>query len=127
MPEIDGLDSLQDKALTPDKKDQLVRQIQSEIESLNGVLRQQGAPAAVLEAAKRNKNSLQGLVNKILSKKGVITPTETNDAIDAMAKAKRERLESDFSTTVRRVAIVAGILIGAYLAWRYVKKLNQNG
>jgi hypothetical protein len=80
-----------------------------------------------LEAAKRNKNSLQGLVNKILAKKGVITPTETNDALEAMAKAKRERLESDFSTTVRRFAIVAGLLIGGYLAWRYVKKLNQNG
>ena len=127
MPEVNGIDTLQDKALTPDKKDQLVKQIQSEIDSLNRILREQGAPAAVLEAAKRNKNSLQGLVNKILSKKGVITPTETNDALDAMAKAKRERLESDFSTTVRRFAIVAGLLIGGYLAWRYVKKLNQNG
>ena len=127
MPEVNGLDTLQDKALTPDKKDQLVKQIQSEIDSLNRILREQGAPAAVLEAAKRNKNSLQGLVNKILANKGVITPTETNDALDAMAKAKRERLESDFSTTVRRVAIVAGLLIGGYLAWRYVKKLNQNG
>jgi parvulin-like peptidyl-prolyl isomerase len=127
MPEVNGLDTLQDKALTPDKKDQLVNQIQSEIDSLNRILREQGAPAAVLEAAKRNKNSLQGLVNKILAKKGVITPTETNDALEAMAKAKRERLESDFSTTVRRFAIVAGLLIGGYLAWRYVKKLNQNG
>jgi hypothetical protein len=127
MPEVNGIDTLQDKALTPDKKDQLVKQIQSEIDSLNRILREQGAPAAVLEAAKRNKNSLQGLVNKILSKKGVITPTETNDALDAMAKAKRERLESDFSTTVRRFAIVAGLLIGGYLAWSYVKKINQNG
>jgi F0F1-type ATP synthase delta subunit len=127
MPEVNGLDTLQDKALTPDKKDQLVNQIQSEIDSLNRILREQGAPAAVLEAAKRNKNSLQGLVNKILAKKGVITPTETNDALEAMAKAKRERLESEFSTTVRRFAIVAGLLIGGYLAWRYVKKLNQNG
>jgi parvulin-like peptidyl-prolyl isomerase len=127
MPEVNGLDTLQDKALTPHKKDQLVNQIQSEIDSLNRILREQGAPAAVLEAAKRNKNSLQGLVNKILAKKGVITPTETNDALEAMAKAKRERLESDFSTTVRRFAIVAGLLIGGYLAWRYVKKLNQNG
>lgn len=114
-----------DMALTPDKREALVYQIQKEIEQINETLRKQGAPKAVLEAARRNKDSLQAIVNKILAKKGVITPDETNSTLDAISKSKKERLESDYSTTLKRVAVLGSLLIAAWVALHFIKKSKQ--
>lgn len=115
-----------DMALTPDKKKELAKELQLEINAINEAIRTGGATGAVLETVRQNREKLQGLVNKILSKKGVVTPQETNDALDAVEKSKRQRLASGYSLTLRKVAIAATVLIIAAWAFYYIKKVKSS-
>ncbi len=115
-----------DMALTPEKKKELAKEVQLEINAINEAIRTGGATGAVLETVRQNRDKLQSLVNKILSKKGVVTPQETTDALDAIDKSKRERLAGGYSLTLRKVAIAATVLIVAAWAFYYVKKVKSS-
>lgn len=113
-------------ALTPDKKQELAKELQLEINAINEALRTGGVTGGVLESVRQNREKLQALVNKILSKKGVVTPQETNEALSAMDASKRQRLAGGYSLTLRKVAIAAAVIIVAGWAYYYIKKVKSS-
>lgn len=116
----------QDMALTPDKKNELARELQLEIDAINQAIKNGGVAGGLLESARQNREKLQALVNKILSKKGVVTPQETNEALDAVEASKRKRLAGGYSLTLRKVAIAAAVIIVAGWAYYYIKKVKSS-
>lgn len=114
-----------DKALTPEKKEQLAKELQLEINAINESIRTGGVTGAVLEGVRQNREKLQAIVNKILTKKGVVTPQETNEALDAVEKSKRDRLAGGYSLTLRKVAIGLAVVVVAGWVYYYFKKVKQ--
>jgi len=115
-----------DKALTPDKKQILIGQVELEIENINKAIRQGGLPSGVLEAVKANRDSLQGVLNRLFEKKGVITPQETNKTIFSLDKSKNDRLQIDFQRNMKRVAIFVGLLLALVIGYTlYTKSKNR--
>jgi len=100
-----------DMALTPEKKQLLVGQVELEIENINKAIRDGGLTSGVLEAVKSNRDSLQKVLNKLFEKKGVITPQETNSTLFAIDKSKNERLQTDFKRNMKRVLLFGGLLL----------------
>lgn len=120
------MDISPNQALTPNKKQTLIDEIQNEL-----VLSTQAAtdpnqgvvPISILEKAKRD---LQDLLNKFLEKKGIITPSETADAIDKINASKRARLQQDYILGIKKGTFfligVALVAIGGYI---YYKKRSK--
>ena len=109
--------------LTPDKKSLLVDEINQELNSINQAIKVGGANAGNYTAMQSSKTLLQNILNDLFSKKGVITPDETNKALDTINESKKSRLQSDFygsitKSTIYLVAFV-GVAIGIYF---YTKK-----
>jgi hypothetical protein len=115
-----------DKALTPEKKDLLIGQVQLEIENINNSIRSGGLGSGVLEVVKTNRDSLQGVLNKLFEKKGVITPEETNKTIEAIDKSKKARLEKDFNQGIKRALIIFSLILVAGVGYSYyIKSKNK--
>lgn len=115
-----------DKAITPEKKQLLVGQVELEIENINKAIRDGGLPSGVLEAVKANKLALQGVLNKLFEKRGVITPSETNSTIEAIENSKTARLQSDFKRNIKRIGVFVGLLVVLGIGYSlYMKSKNK--
>ena len=115
-----------DKALTPNKTQYLVEQIKGELDNTQSAIQNSDLSVASLSLIDTAKNELQNVLNKFLEKKGVITPSETSDAIQKMNALKKARLEQDYILGLKKgtwfmIAIV-GLSIGAYF---YYKKISK--
>jgi hypothetical protein len=115
-----------DKALTPNKTQYLVQQMKDELDSTQNAIQNSDLSMSSISLIDTAKNQLQTLLNKFLEKKGVITPSETAEAIEKMNALKRARLEKDFVLGIRKgtwfmIAIV-GLSVGAY--FYYKKRAN---
>ena len=82
-----------DQILTPDKKDLLVKQIQAELDSVSVAINQGKYGEAALGLLNKNQQKIQDLLNSLLTKKGVVTPQETNNALDILNTSKKNRLQ----------------------------------
>lgn len=108
---------------TPEKKGALIQEVENEIVKLDDALRRKSLGASALKLVKENRDKLQTLLTLLFEKKGVVTPQETDDVLEAIGNAKRSRLETQFymgmkSSTVYFIAVI-GIGIGLYY---YMKK-----
>ncbi len=112
--------------LTPDKKDVLVNQIKAELSSVSDAINSGQYGQAAMDLLKKNTDKLQGVLNDLLSKKGVVTPTETNNTLDILNTSKKERLQGDFVGGIKMgtIYLVGGILaiVGVYFL---VKKYSK--
>jgi hypothetical protein len=115
-----------DKALTPEKKNLLVGQIELEIENINKAIREGGLDTGVLEAVKANKIKLQNVLNRLFEKRGVITPQETNNALNAIEDAKKSRLQSDLKRNLKRIAVFGSLALALYVGYKVYTK-SKNG
>ena len=79
-----------------------------------------------MELLKKNTDRLQGVLNDLLSKKGVVTPNETDATLDILNTSKKQRLEGDFVGGIKMgtIYLVGGILaiVGVYFL---VKKYSK--
>jgi hypothetical protein len=99
-------------ALTPDKKGLLLEEIKSEIDSLSKSLKEKRYNDAAYLILQNAKDSLQKTLDTLLAKKGVITPAQSNDALDKINSAKKTRLEQDYSLGMKRTTLIAvGLLV----------------
>jgi hypothetical protein len=108
---------------TPEKKGALIQEVENEIVKLDETLRKKALGASALELVRENRNKLQTLLSLLFEKKGVVTPQETDDILDALGTAKRSRLESQYymgmkASTIYLIAFL-GIGLGVYF---YMKK-----
>ena len=114
-----------DKALTPEKKNLLIGQVQLEIDNINNALKSGGLGSGVMQVVKSNRDSLQGLLNKLFDKKGVITPEETTKTLDAIDKSKRDRLEKDFKVGIKKALIFFGVILVLGVGYSYYIKSRR--
>lgn len=112
--------------LTPDKKDTLVNQVQAELNEVSDALNSGQYGQAATELLKKNTDRLQGVLNNLLSKKGVVTPSETDATLDILNTSKKQRLEGEFVGGIKMgtLYLVGGILaiVGVYFL---VKKYSK--
>jgi hypothetical protein len=98
--------------LTPEKKDVLVNQIKAELNEVSDAINSGQYGQAAMDLLKKNTDKLQGVLNDLLSKKGVVTPNETNNTLDILNTSKKERLQGDFVGGIKMgtVYLVGGII-----------------
>jgi len=112
------LNKLENRALTPEKKSLLVDEINIELKNINDSLYKGGTNEAKKTAIQSSKDVLQGVLNDLFNRRGVITPEETNKALSAIKEAKKARLQSDFYSSIKTSTIVLvgfiGVAIGIY-------------
>ena len=108
----------QDKALTPDKKQVIVDELQNEILNIGKAIKEKKYGTAVFGVIQQKQVELQNILNKFLEKKGIITPSETNNALNILNTSKRARLEQDYYGGIKKTTwylIGLGVIgIGAY-------------
>lgn len=110
---------------TPDKKDSLVSQIKAELESVQSSIDKGKYGEAAFGVLQKNQIKLQNLVNGLLAKKGVITPDETNNSIDILAQSKKDRLQDDYTTGVKRGTFyLLAFGVAAVATYLIVKKIR---
>jgi hypothetical protein len=106
---------LEGQILTPDKKSMLADELKKELDSLNKTIAIGGITAGQKQAVEASKAAVQKVLNNILSKKGVVTPDETDDALKKIDEAKKARLQNDFYSSIKSygtyilIALAAGI------------------
>lgn len=120
------MDIQKDQALTPEKKQLLVEQIKSELSQIGSSIKQRQYGSAAFMLLQQSQQDLQNILNKILDKKGVITPSETNNALDVLGTAKKARLEEEYIMGMRKATfylVAFGILsVATYLLIKRKKK-----
>ena len=79
--------------LTPNKTQTLSDTISTELNNLNNLLSFGQIGTAQKKLATDSKNQLQGLLNNLLQKKGVVTPDETDAALNAIDAAKKSSIK----------------------------------
>jgi hypothetical protein len=108
----------QDKAITPDKKQILVDELQNEILKIGTAIKEKKYGTAIFGIIQQKQVELQDILNKFLEKKGIITPSETNNALNVLSSSKRARLEQDYYGGIKKTTwylIGLGVIgIGAY-------------
>lgn len=116
----------QNQALTPNKTQYLVQQMRDELDSAQSTIQNSDLSVSSISLIDTARNQLQEILNKFLQKKGVITPSETAEAIEKMNALKRARLEKDFVLGIRKgtwfMIAVIGLSVGAYIY--YKKRAN---
>ena len=116
----------QDQALTPEKKQLLIDQIKNEILLVSDSIKQKKYGTAAFTIIQQKQSDLQSLLNNILDKKGIITPSETNNALDKLNQSKRARLEKGFYMGIKKSTLMligfAIVGVGAYILIKKSKK-----
>lgn len=109
--------------LTPEKKSLLVDEINQELNSINKAIKIGGDKAGNFKAMQSSKTLLQSILNDLFTKKGVITPDETNKALDTINESKKARLQSDFYGSITKSTIYFVAFVGvAIVIYFYTKK-----
>lgn len=90
--------------LTPDKKYLLIDELRQELSKLgNFSITQDSGKVVNIQA------ELKSLLEKLINKKGVVTPSETDVILEKIGEAKKARLGNEFSTSMRRAVVYLGI------------------
>lgn len=107
---------------TPDKKGALVQEVENEIVKLDEALRKKSLGASALNLVRENRNKLQALLTLLFEKKGVVTPQETDDVLEALENAKRSRLETQFYLGMKvstiYLIVALGLGVGLYVYYK---------
>jgi len=110
------------QVVTPEKKAVLMEQIKAEIDNVSSQIKEGKYGDAVVKVLDQNQKALKKLLNNLLMKKGVVTPSETDDALNLINKAKKSRLEDDYYMGVKKSTIILFSLIalgGAFYFYKY--------
>lgn len=99
--------------LTPDKKYLLIDELRQELSKLGNFSITQDSGKTV-----NIQTELKTLLEKLINKKGVVTPSETDEILDKIGQAKKARLGSEFSSSMKKAVVYLGIFtavgIGIY-------------
>ena len=109
--------------LTPNKKNLIIDEIKQEMAQVRTAISGLAPSESTTSVLSDNLKKLQGMLDNLLAKKGVITPDETNTTIDAITDSKKARLQKDymFGMTKTTLYVVGALALGIGILW-YVKK-----
>jgi hypothetical protein len=112
----------ENQALTPNKKQYIIDQINGELDSASQSIQEGDLNAITIGGINKAKNELQLVLNKFLEKKGVITPSETADAIEKINTLKKARLQEDYILGIMKATwflVAIGVIgVSAYLYYK---------
>lgn len=110
---------------TPDKKNQLISEVQEELTKLNLSMRR-NYPESFLNKLRGIQKQLADILKELTDMKGVVTPQKTDAVLDAISLSKKTRLQSDYALGVKRSTVIfllfTGVAIGLYI---HMKKRNK--
>jgi hypothetical protein len=110
-------------ALTPDKKQVLIDEIQNEIKNVSDAIKSKQYGGAAISIIQSKQIELQNLLNKFLEKKGIITPNETTNTLSLLDNSKKARLQTDYVKSISNTTWIAvGLLVFGIGAYIYLKK-----
>jgi hypothetical protein len=119
----DELQIKQNQVILPNEKNLLIDAISKELGLLKKDIDDKKVTGAALEAAVRHRDALQNLLNRFLSKKGVITPDETNEALEAMDDSKKIRLQKDYKLGLNRFTFnIVSVIVAGALVYYFIKR-----
>jgi len=120
-------DIVKGQVVTPEKKAVLIDQIKAEIDNVSSQIKEGKYGDAVVKVLDQNQKSLQKLLNNLLMKKGVVTPSETDYALNLINTAKKNRLQEDYVMGIKKSTIVLFSLIalGGAFYWYKYKRGNK--
>ena len=110
------------QVVTPDKQAVLVEKIKTEINNVSSHLKQGKFSGAIIAVLTENQKSLQKVLNNLLLKKGVVTPSETDEALNLINTAKRNRLQENVLGFQRSTIITVSILALGGIAYYIYKR-----
>jgi len=117
------MDVKENTALTPEKKQMLIEEIQREIDEVSQAIKDKKYGVAAFSIIQSKQVELQNLLNKFLEKKGIITPSETTNTLNVINQSKKARLESSYLKSISKTTIVGiAILILGVGTYLYLKK-----
>jgi hypothetical protein len=110
--------------LTPEKKGLLLDEVKSELSNVSDSLSKGQYGKVVTDVLTKNQQTLQGLLDSLMQKKGVITPKETNNALDILNTSKKARLQEDYVMGVKAgtfylISFVLLAGVGFYIYKKY--------
>lgn len=108
---------------TPEKKGALIQEVENEIVKLDESLRKKALGSSALGLVKQNRDKLQTLLTLLFEKKGVVTPQETDDILEAIGNSKRSRLETQYYMGMKKSTayLLFAVAVGAGIYF-YMKK-----
>lgn len=116
----------ENQVVLPNEKDKLIEALQKELDLLKKDIDEKKISGAALQLALRHRDMLQNLLNKFLSKKGVITPDETNLALATLDDSKKTRLGKEFKIGLNKFTLnLAAILFAGTLVYYFIKKRSK--
>ena len=124
MADIAGLDVQRGQALTPDKVVTLTDYMQTELVNAKKALGS-SVSSSVKTIVQTTSQALQNTLNLLLSKRGIITPEETNQALDAIDASKRARLQQDFTMGIKNTTLYIGGAVVLVLGYFIYKKMAK--
>jgi hypothetical protein len=116
------MEVLQGQIFTPNKKTILADEIKIELENLNKAIAKGGIDAGQKQAIDSSKLALQKVLTSILTKRGVVTPDETDDALKKIDEAKKARLKNDFYGSIKKYGLYIAIAVAAGVGLYYYTK-----
>ena len=125
MAVVAGLDVQRDQVLTPDKASVLDSQVKQELSNVNNSLQTSNYPMGVYNIIQDSAKNLQDSLNGLLTKKGIITPNETNGVLDAIDASKKARLQQDYTSGIKNTTLYVGIFAAAVAAYFIIKKIRK--
>jgi hypothetical protein len=66
------------------------------------------------------------VLNKLFEKRGVVTPNQTNETLDAVEKAKAARLQKDLKRNLKRITIYAALGVALWVGYKLYTKSKTN-
>lgn len=112
------------QVVTPDKQVVLIDKIKTEINNVSSQLKEGKYSGAVIAVLTENQKSLQKVLNNLLLKKGVVTPSETDNALNLINTTKKNRLQDNFLGFQRSTIITASVLALGGIAY-FIYKRNK--
>lgn len=93
----------------------LIEELKKELANIKESINKQGVAPTVLDQLTKRSKTIQDALNNILSKKGVLTDAEKQEAYNLLQKEKREQIEAMNKQAKKRFYIYVGsgvLLIG---------------
>lgn len=111
------------QVILPEQKNIMIQAIFDEIQRIKNDVKERQLTGAALETARRHQEDLQKILNIFLAKKGVITPDETNDALEKIENSKKSRLQKEFKLGLNKFTyIMIGVVLVTGIFLYYKKR-----
>ena len=104
---------------------EIVDKLRSELNTIKDKIKQGGLSNVAFDTLSQDAKKLQDKINDILSKNGVLTQSDINDAYAIMQSVKRGELENMSNKSKRNFYIYLGIGVLFAFGLYYYNKKNK--